>query len=119
MKGTILFCALALFLVTPGCIKSEQTSQCAENDVILTHTPVNVTLVHETQLLQMKNSIEIKELFEVKCSLCHPLGRAKSTGKNYDDLLMTVYFMKNRYCALITEEEVVIIAGYINETYGK
>jgi cytochrome c5 len=112
MKGIILFFTLALLLVTLGCTKNEQTP-------FKTHAPPVVTSAHETSSLHTKNSTKIKEFFEVKCSLCHPLSRSTSKRKKYDDWLMTVYHMKNLYGVLITDEEVEVIGRYLNETYGK
>lgn len=112
MKGTILFFTLALLLVTFGCTKSEQTP-------FKTHAPPVVTSAPTTPFFDLENRTEIKQFFEVKCSLCHPLSRSTSKRKKYDDWLMTVYHMKNLYGVLITDEEVDVIAGHINETYGK
>lgn len=109
MKGTILFFTLALLLVTIGCTGSEQTP-------FKTHAPP-VSSGQYAPSLYMEDTPEIKQFFEVKCSLCHPLSYTTTTTKKYDDFLMTVYSMKNHRGVLITEEEVLTIAGYINETY--
>jgi hypothetical protein len=111
MKSIILFLTLVLLLLAPGCIKSEQTPY-------KTHAPP-VTSAPMMQFFDLKNSTELKQFFEVKCSLCHPLTYPTTARKNYDDWLMTAYAMKNHHGALITEEEVIIIGGYLNETYGK
>ncbi len=111
MKGTILFFTLVLMLLTIGCTGSEQTP-------FKSHAPpvgVSDAFMQSVQT----NTSEVKQFFEVKCSLCHTLTRITSQRKKYDDWLMTAYSMKNHYGVLITEEEGIIIALYINETYGK
>lgn len=111
MKGTILFFTLALILAASGCTGNEPTP-------FKTHAPPVGVSASDIQSLQMSDD-EIKQFFKVKCSLCHPLTRITSQRKKYDDWLMTAYSMKNHYGVLITEEEGVVIALYINETYGK
>ena len=111
MKGASLFFTLSLMLLAIGCTGNEQTPFKSHEP------PVGVpdAFIQSVQT----NSSETKQLFEVKCSLCHTLTRITSQRKKYDDWLMTAYSMKNHYGVLITEEEGVVIALYINETYGE
>jgi hypothetical protein len=111
MKGASLFFTLALLMTASGCTGNEETP-------FKTHAPP-VGVSDEFMQSVQTNSSEVKQFFEVKCSLCHPLTRITSKRKKYDDWLMTAYSMKNHYGVLITEEEGVVIALYINETYGK
>ncbi|MBU2559619.1 hypothetical protein KKA03_01855 [archaeon] len=111
MKGTTLFFALSLLLLLAGCTGSEETPFKFHEQ------PVGVS--DEFMKSVQTNTSEVKQFFEVKCSLCHPLTRITSKRKKYDDWLMTAYSMKNHYGVLITEEEGVVIALYINRTYGK
>lgn len=110
MKGILLF-TLALMGLSLGCIKSEETPY-------KTHAPPVITS-SKTISLHANDSAEIKQFFEVKCSLCHPLSYITTKRKNYDDWLMTAYSMKNHRGVLITEEEVLFVAQYINESYSK
>ncbi len=118
MKNTALLCILALLLLTSGCTGSKPISECGEDEVLIMHSPEVVARAQEAASLQVEDKAKNKELFLIKCSMCHPLSRVIDASKKYDDWLMTLYSMKNRYCAQISEEEVFIIAGYINETYS-
>ena len=111
LKIAILFFTLFTMLLAIGCTQNEETA-------FKTHAPPvggDGTGVLPTEFI---NNTETKRFFEIKCSLCHPLTRIFSKEKKYDDWLMTLYSMKNHYGVLITEEEAVLLALYINGTYG-
>jgi hypothetical protein len=111
LKNTILFFTLFLMLLAAGCTQNNKTT-------FKTHaTPVggDGTDVPPAEFI---NNTKTQRFFEIKCSLCHPLTRISSKEKIYDDWLMTLYSMKNHYGVLITEEEAILIALYINGTYS-
>ena len=60
-----------------------------------------------------------KDLFEEKCSICHPLDRPKSKTRTKDEWEITVMRMMNMHRAPITEAQARLIIDYLTENYGK
>jgi len=59
-----------------------------------------------------------KELFEEKCILCHPLGRALSQNKDREGWTKTVKRMKEANGCKITDEEAGEIVEYLVSVRG-
>lgn len=59
------------------------------------------------------------QLYEKKCSSCHPIERSKSKRKSEKGWRKTVMRMKNTNGAPITDEEAEIIIRHLTDKYGK
>jgi mono/diheme cytochrome c family protein len=105
MRSKLPSCVLVLLLVSLGCMGGEQTVP-ATKSAVSTPAPTIAT------------TSAPKELFEIKCSMCHSLDRPASKRKSYDEWLSTVTRMRGNG-APVTDEEAVVIAEYLAATYGK
>ena len=63
--------------------------------------------------------INVEQLFEKKCSICHSIDRPKSKKKSKEKWEATVMRMKNNNGCPITDEETKMIIDYLAEEYGK
>lgn len=59
-----------------------------------------------------------KELFETKCSICHPLSRPLGQIMNSDGWMATVTRMQKVNGCPITDEEAKLIVDYLVKTRG-
>lgn len=61
----------------------------------------------------------VRDLFESKCSLCHPTDRPKSKRKTREEWEVTVMRMKNVNGARVSDEEAQAIIDYLAQNWGK
>lgn len=61
---------------------------------------------------------EGKGLFETKCILCHPLGRALSQNKDREGWANTVKRMREVNHCQITDAEAEAVVGYLAKVRG-
>jgi len=72
---------------------------------------------HGTEKVAM-DAVDVKALFEEKCSVCHSADRAKKKQKTADEWTKTVIRMKNVNGCPITDEEAKLIIDYLAKNYG-
>ncbi|MGC8720097.1 MAG: hypothetical protein ACP5TY_08825 [Thermodesulforhabdaceae bacterium] len=60
-----------------------------------------------------------KALFESKCSVCHSIDKPKSKKKSQEEWRTTVFRMKAKPKASISDEEAAKIIDYLATYYGK
>jgi mono/diheme cytochrome c family protein len=66
-----------------------------------------------------KAAPDVKTLFESKCSVCHGTDRPKSKTKDLKEWETTVFRMKGKKNAAISDDEAKIIVAYLAKNYGK
>lgn len=62
---------------------------------------------------------EAKDLFEKRCSLCHPTSKPLSKTKSGEEWQKTVNRMKGYAKGRISDKDAGIIVEYLTETRGK
>ena len=62
---------------------------------------------------------EAKDLFEKRCSLCHPTSRPLSKTKSSAEWQKTVNRMKDYAKGRISDKDAAVIIEYLTETRGK
>ncbi len=65
------------------------------------------------------DKVDVKKLFENKCSSCHSADRPKAKRKTKEGWETTVMRMKNVNGCSITDEEAAMIINYLAEEYGQ
>ena len=76
-------------------------------------------LWHQAFAEKSREEVDVRQLFESKCNLCHSIDRPKSKTKTKEGWETTVMRMKNTNGCPITDEEAGLIIDYLAETYGK
>ena len=74
---------------------------------------------HQALASSQGEKINVEQLFESKCSICHSINRPKSKKKSKEGWETTVMRMKNKNGCPITDEEAKMIIDYLAEEYGK
>jgi hypothetical protein len=64
-------------------------------------------------------AIDVKVLFEKKCSACHSFKKATGQKKAQPEWTETVMRMKNKNGAPVNDEEAKIIIEHLAKNYGK
>ena len=64
-------------------------------------------------------AIDVKVLFEKKCSACHSFKKATGQKKAQAEWTETVMRMKNKNGAPVNDEEAKIIIEHLAKNYGK
>ncbi len=70
------------------------------------------------RVLSGEEKVDVKQLFETKCSICHTIERPKGKKKSVEGWKATVMRMKNTNGCPITDEEAGMIIDYLAENYG-
>jgi cytochrome c5 len=73
---------------------------------------------HQALAASHEEKVNVEQLFESKCSLCHSIERPKSKKKSKEGWKTTVMRMKNKNGCPITDEEAQMIIDYLADKYG-